>query len=193
MIGAKAQRPRRVKGDTNDWGSKKAVSTTTTDAGGRFGGASKKVSTEKIAFRIFQNISISLKPYGGLAKKGEFSIKPGGEDGAIKPFTSVSGRKQFKKVGIRVNYNFKQLLSVRHKFKSMPHDVAQIALVLEEGLGVFEVMEKTTFSLKSDKATSKLRKHRKLPSAAAGTKPTDAATSGSAFASPGADRYGGDD
>jgi len=190
---SKGAKAKEVKGDTNDWGSKKAVSTTTTDAGGRFGGASKKVSTEKIAFRIFQNISISLKPYGGLAKKGEFSIKPGGEDGAIKPFTSVSGRKQFKKVGIRVNYNFKQLLSVRHKFKSMPHDVAQIALVLEEGLGVFEVMEKTTFSLKSDKATSKLRKHRKLPSAAAGAKPTDAATSGSAFASPGADRYGGDD
>jgi len=176
-------------GDDRGIGAKakevKAKSSGTADKSGRFGVAGK-VSTEKIAFRICQNISLSLKPYGGLAKEGEFSIKPGGEDGAIKPFTSTSGRKQFKKVGIRVNYNFKQLLSVRHKFKSMPHDVEQIPFVLEEGLGVFEVIEKAASLIKP---TSKLRSSRgRLTSSA---KTSD--TSGSAFKSDTADRYGGND
>jgi len=130
------------------------------DQSGRFGMAGK--SAAKISFRILTttNLSLSFKPYASLKINNEFCIKPGGINGKIKPFTSSSGRKQFKKVGIRINYTIKQLLSVRNKFKSLLSDIDQIPDVLEEGLGVFETLTSQTITLSSsDKISpSKLKK-----------------------------------
>eukprot|EP01084_Bolivina_argentea_P064889 118288_1 len=125
----------------------------------RFGIAGKPVP--KVSFRILSNLSLLFKPYGGLSKPNEFCIKPGGVEGTIKPFTSSSGRKQFKKVGIRISYTIKQLLSIRHKFKSFPSDLEVIPLVLVEGLGDFETLTAHSVTLSSSTLTmspSKLRK-----------------------------------
>eukprot|EP00486_Rosalina_sp_Unknown_P008279 CAMPEP_0201594150 /NCGR_PEP_ID=MMETSP0190_2-20130828/191549_1 /ASSEMBLY_ACC=CAM_ASM_000263 /TAXON_ID=37353 /ORGANISM="Rosalina sp." /LENGTH=926 /DNA_ID=CAMNT_0048053643 /DNA_START=115 /DNA_END=2893 /DNA_ORIENTATION=+ len=148
-----------TKGDKTENGKDK-----TEKSDSRFGIAGKPAS--RVSFRISTNIKLSFKPYGGLAKKDEFCIKPGGVDGAIKPFTSSSGRKQFKKVGIRVNYSIKQLLSIRDKFKAIPIEIDQIPMVFEEGLGDFESLQNQTIASISERTSpSKLKKSSKLPSA----------------------------
>lgn len=114
-----------------------------------------------VSFRITTNINLSFKPYGGSAKRGEFCIKPGGVDGAIKPFTSSSGRKQFKKVGIRVSYSIAQLLSIQQKFKVIPNEIKTISGVFEEGLGDFEALTTQNISVSTMQRTSKLKKSAK--------------------------------
>eukprot|EP00484_Ammonia_sp_Unknown_P010283 CAMPEP_0197072268 /NCGR_PEP_ID=MMETSP1384-20130603/210010_1 /TAXON_ID=29189 /ORGANISM="Ammonia sp." /LENGTH=970 /DNA_ID=CAMNT_0042511085 /DNA_START=86 /DNA_END=2995 /DNA_ORIENTATION=- len=151
-----------IAGGEDTASGEKTENTEGGDKSGRFGIAEKP--TSKISFRILTNLSLSFKPYAGQNIKNEFCIKPGGMEGSVKPFTSSSGRKQFKKVGIRISYTIKQLLSVREKFKTLPSEIEQIAGVFEEGLGDFETLTDQTITLStttvlSDKLTSsKLRK-----------------------------------
>ena len=146
-----------------------------------------------VSFRILTNVSLSFKPYAGLAKKNEFCIKPGGVNGAIKPFTSSSGRKQYKKVGIRISYTIKQLLSVRDKFKTLPSELEQIDDVLVEGLGDFEALTTQTIT-ESSQNKSMLRSRKTSKSSSTVQSPQQLPQNKTtAFEKQNAERYTGDD
>lgn len=172
-----------VKGEKETKKETEAGDTEKSDS--RFGMTGKSTAGSRVSFRITTNIKLSFKPYGGSAKRDEWCIKPGGVDGAIKPFTSSSGRKQFKKVGIRVSYSIAQLLSVRDKFKAIPIEIDQIADVFEEGLGDFEALTTQNISISTMQNTSKLKKSAK-------SSPSKAATSSdNTKAYENNERYGG--